>query len=210
MDDTTIILIGPIGSGKSTIAQLLSEQCGLPRQSLDALRWDYYAEIGYDEKTAAEINEKEGFAGVYRYWKPFEVHAVERVLAEHPGSVIDFGAGHSVFETEELFLRARAALEPFQNVVLLLPSEDPEESMAILQARYIHEPDEDEAAVESIMAVNEHFVRHPSNRRLARLVVYTKGKNPAETCAEIVQWVKAARATYPPVAGEDGKTPIKD
>lgn len=57
-------------------------------------------------------------------WKPFEAYAVERMMADRPLAVIDFGAGHSVFEDETLFERVRVALEPFPNVVLLLPSAD--------------------------------------------------------------------------------------
>ena len=32
----------------------------------------------------------------------------------------------------------------------------------------------------------EHFVRHPSNHRLAKTVIYTKGKTPEETRDEII------------------------
>ena len=78
-----IILIGPVGTGKSTLSRLLAEKLGLPRRSMDDLRWDYYKEIGFDETVQKQIAEQEGFLGVYRYWKPFEAHAVERLLAEH-------------------------------------------------------------------------------------------------------------------------------
>jgi hypothetical protein len=78
-----IIVIGPIGAGKSTQARLLSERLGLPRCSMDDVRWSYYKEIGYDEALAKQISAKDGFLGLYRYWKPFEAHAVERLLAEH-------------------------------------------------------------------------------------------------------------------------------
>lgn len=32
----------------------------------------------------------------------------------------------------------------------------------------------------------EHFVKHPSNQRLAKINVYTEGKSPEETCREIM------------------------
>jgi hypothetical protein len=38
---------------------------------------------------------------------------------------------------------------------------------------------------EQTLSLIEHFLRHPSNLRLAKHVVYTQGKTPAETSAEI-------------------------
>ena len=130
-----VILIGPMGVGKSTQGKLLAAALGLPQCSMDAVRWNYYREVGFDDERQREIREKEGFGGVYRYWKPFEAHAVERLLADHHDCVIDFGAGHSVFEDAELFVRVQKALSPYPNVVLLLPSPDPEESIRVLHAR---------------------------------------------------------------------------
>ena len=50
-----IILIGPVGTGKSTLGELLSEQLGIPQCSIDDVRWDYYKEIGYDEEVAKRM-----------------------------------------------------------------------------------------------------------------------------------------------------------
>lgn len=72
-----LILIGPIGSGKSTIGSLLATQTSLPQCSMDEYRWNYYKEIGYDEELAKYKRETEGFWGIYQYWKPFEAYAVE-------------------------------------------------------------------------------------------------------------------------------------
>jgi len=182
-----IILIGPVGAGKSTLAKLLAEACGLPLCSMDDHRWRYYEELGYDRDEARAIRDEEGFAGVYRYWKPFEIHAVERLLADHAGCVIDFGAGHSVYEDDELFERARRALEPYDHVVLVLPSPDPDESIAELRRRNVERLGE---AIE----LNAHFVRHPSNHELAKHVVYTAGKEPEETRDEILSRVRQDRA----------------
>lgn len=49
---TPILLIGPVRSGKSTQGRLLAEALGLPQASTDALRWDYYAEVGYGGRNA--------------------------------------------------------------------------------------------------------------------------------------------------------------
>jgi len=174
-----IILIGPMSAGKSTIARLISGKLGLPQCPMDRYRWDYYNEIGYDQEKAKQIREKEGFLGVYRYWKPFEAYAVERLLSEHKNCVIDFGAGHSVFEDDELFARVRRALEPCDNVVLVLPSPNLDESIRILRERRNTKPGEG-------FDLNAHFVKHHSNHALAKHTVYTKDKTPEETRDEIL------------------------
>lgn len=177
-----IILIGPIGAGKSTIGKLLAEKLKLPQIAVDDLRFNYYKEIGYDEALAESKRETEGFWGLYQYWKPFEVYAVERLLSEHKNCVIDFGAGHSVYEDDRLFQRVKEVLSAYKNVILLLPSPDLDESIHILNER-------DEFLREMKPNINEHFVRHHSNYDLAKHTIYTKGKTPEETCEEILRLI---------------------
>lgn len=178
-----IVLIGPRGSGKSTIAALLSKKLGLPRRSIDEVRWKYYDEVGYDLDIARYKHNQEGFWGLYRYWKPFEAHAVKRLLQDFRDCVFDLGGGNSVYEDETLFEQVRELLAPYSHVILLLPSPNPDESIQILNARVDYESD-------SQREVNEHFVRHHSNYDLAKLIVYTKDKTPEETCEEILNWLR--------------------
>jgi shikimate kinase len=184
--DSSIILIGPLSAGKSTVAALLAARLDMPHVSMDDLRFDYYAEIGYDEQVAQDKRDQEGWWGRYRYWKPFEAHAVERLLNDHPNAVIDLGAGHSVYEDEQLFERVAGILAPYQHIVLLLPDPDVAESLRILSSR-------DETAA-LLSEVNAHFLQHPSNQRLAKLVVYTGERAPQEVCAEIIRRISPAQA----------------
>ncbi len=50
-----VVLIGPMGAGKSTLGKLLAANLGRPQVSLDAVRWGYYREIGFDEAAQREI-----------------------------------------------------------------------------------------------------------------------------------------------------------
>jgi shikimate kinase len=179
-----IILIGPIGTGKSTIGRLLATQLNLPQCSMDEKRWDYYKEMGYDEELAQHKRETEGFWGIYQYWKPFEAYAVERLLSEHQNCVIDLGAGHSVYEEPILFQRVQHLLAAYPHVILLLPSADLNESIDILNERNEYIPDE-------TLNINEHFVKHPSNYELAKFTIYTKDKTPDQTCSEILPLLNA-------------------
>ena len=186
-----------MSAGKSTVGALLAEKLVCPRYSLDDKRWGYYQEIGYDESIASKINNTEGMIGLLRYWKPFEAHAVVRMLSEHSSGVIDFGAGHSVYEDDVLFKRVQAALAAYPFVFLLLPSPDSDESVKILNNRFAQMLAEEGIEADSrILEVNERFVKHPSNALLAKITIYTEGKTPEETCAEILQHIMKEGAGF--------------
>ncbi len=186
-----IILIGPMSVGKSTLAKKLAKQLGVPRIELDEVRQRFNSEIGYDEKFASETVGKEGMKGLIDYWKPFEAHAVERALEEYNNCVMDFGAGHSVYEDQELFERVEKALKPHKYVFLILPSPDPDRSVEVVNQRFsellINEVGKTD---NELLALNEHFVRHPSNGLLAKKTFFTEGKSAQATVQEILDWVE--------------------
>jgi shikimate kinase len=192
-----IVLIGPPGSGKSTIAMLLAARLGLPRICLDETRWRYFYEIGYDAALADKLLAQAGFAAVYRHWKPYEAHAVKRVLEEHARCVFDLGAGNSVFADELLFEEVRAAFAPFRHVVLLLPSRDPQEAIEILRRR---------RPVEASRGVDlyDHFVRHPSNLELSTHVITTGDRTAEQTCDEVLRATGVEPDGAPDAAGPQG------
>ncbi len=79
------------------------------------------------------------------------------------------------------------ALAPFTNVVRILPSSGTEKSIQVLQQRSSH-----------LLGTNAQgfdwstfFVNHEQNQLLAKYEVYTEGKSPAETCAEIISLTQA-------------------
>lgn len=186
--DTPIILLGPLGAGKTTTGQILANKLDLPCCSIDQVRASYYQRLGYDDVLAARIGASaEGIQGILRYSKPFEARMVEQVLLEHHG-IIDFGASNSVYEEEELFMRVEKALAPYPNVILLVPSSDPDESVQILKNRIICMLNAaGKEFSDELFQLNEYFLRHPSNARLAKQVIYTKDKEPEEVCDEIMK-----------------------
>lgn len=176
-----IVLICPIQTGKSTVGELIAKKLNITLCDVDELRWKYYDEIGYDRKLAETINEKLGFFdGLYRYWKPFEAYAIERILNDNDSCVFDFGGGHSVYENDQLFERIKGVLADFRNVILLLPSPNLTESFKTLNDRI-------EVDSDGIFNINLHFLEHHSNYDLAKLTIHTKGKTPEETTEEIIK-----------------------
>lgn len=191
-----IVLIGPVGAGKTTVAELLARRYGVPSVRLDRLSRRYYAEIGFDAEKAERLRRAGELLELYRYTKPFEVHAVERVLASHRNCVFDFGAGHAV-QDGELFERVRRALDPYDHVVLLLPSPDAAESVRVLKERERRRP-RPRKFLDHEFDFVAHWVEHPASREVAKLVVYTRAETPEVVAGEIAQQV---RCDYRPTPG---------
>jgi shikimate kinase len=191
--DTTIVLIGPMCAGKSSTAKILAERLGLPYIELDELRWAYYRELdAYEELVALLKSGEIGLLEQYNYWKPFEAHAVERVVPEYPNCVLDFGAGHGVYEDEALLARVQHALSTVAHVILLLPAPDVAEATAVLNARFAQLLQEVAGTVNpEALQLNEHFVQHPSSRRLATQIVYTGDLMPEAVAEMVLQQIGA-------------------
>jgi shikimate kinase len=178
----SVVLIGPPGVGKSTVAPLLGAALGLPVLDLDLVRWEYYAARGYDTAHAERLVRQQGLRALLAYWKPFELYAAEQALQDFPAHVIAFGAGHSFYEQPADLERARVALARAAAVVLLLPSLDAASAATILTARF----PAGTPFAEVMWEVQREMLTHSSNRSLATMTVITEGQTPAEVCAAIV------------------------
>ena len=172
-----IIIIGPIGVGKSTVAPEIARRTGKKHIDMDALRSQIYALTDFSEELAEKAYDKGGIIGWYDYQKPFELFAVKTLLEKHSNSVIEFGGGQSVYNDAtqaETFLNL-VKNEPF--VILMLPCKDFARSAKILENRARN-------AEENIL--NDIFITSTTNKKAAKYVVYTDGKKPEETIDEIV------------------------
>lgn len=181
----TIILIGPMSAGKTTIATLLAEELETEHISLDDFRWEYFDEIGYDIDEGSYIYKTQGLWGLFKHWKGYEAHAVERVLEDFEDVVIAFGAGHSVYDDKLLMKRVKQALAPYPNVILLLPSPDAEASIATLNAR-LKQATPAAQFDPVLLELNAYLVKHAANRKLAKITIYTDGKTPDDVMDEIL------------------------
>lgn len=173
-----IILIGPSRAGKSRVGKLLAAQLERPFVDLTKVASQYYAEQGYDREAARQAWERGGMAGFLHYQAPFDARVVERALHDHQACVMDFGAGHSVQERDADFARIQALLAPYPNVILLLPSPDLDESVALLEERNTPKI--------GAVPLTHYLVTHPAFRSLATHVVYTQDCTPEETSAAIL------------------------
>lgn len=177
--EKNIILIGPVGVGKSTVAEILSKKINLPQISMDKLRLDYYRELGYDEEFRKFISEKEGFAGVIRYWKVFDAYSVERIIQDYPKRcIIDMGGGSTYCVYPDDFNRVKKAFEN-HFTFLLMPNPDKNKSLIFLNKRTRWEM--------TGRNINRDIINHESNYLLANYIVYTEDQNPDQIADKILQ-----------------------
>jgi hypothetical protein len=183
-----ILLIGPTGVGKTTVGRLLADRLMMPLVSLDTIRFVYHKEMDYDEEYAAHLR-RENYEALLRYWEPFNAHVVARALEDYPGSILDFGAIHSVYDDEVLAEKVARLLLPYPNVILLTPAPDPEESIQFLYERGVKGTNLSEATLLMWQRIIARFIEHPDNRRLARHTVYTREQTPEQIREAICEWL---------------------
>ncbi|WP_164545126.1 shikimate kinase [Antribacter gilvus] len=181
----TVVLAGPAATGKSTLGVLLARRLGLPFIDVDEIAWPYYAEAGWDlDRLVARVHAV-GRVAAEREWEPARAHTVERVLAEHPGTVIALGAGHTSYSDLDCASRVRTALDAASDVVLLLPHPGPERSVAVLRERSVASKNTDWVADGHDFLAE--WVADPLNHEVATITVYTEGLDPEETVGEVVR-----------------------
>jgi len=186
---STIILIGPIGTGKTTIGHLLADSLDLPLRSVDVVRSAYYQKVGYDESLTSTIAASgQGIRGVLRYAEPFDAKMIKMLLADFPRSILDFGASNSVYSDSEILSNVEQTLAPYPNVILLLPSPDREESAELLKIRLTRVlTKEGKTFSDELFELNDYFIQHSSNYQLAKRIIYTKNKTIEIIRDEIVK-----------------------
>jgi shikimate kinase len=166
--EDSIILIGPSGAGKSTIAEELAKQLKLPRLCLDRVA-NHYKDTG----RMAEFTSSDDF-------NLFLIQeGIKQAQEVNKQGIVDFGAGHSIFENREAFDKVKNLLKTFKNIVLLLPTDNIEESLNIINARSTGNTND-----------NLHFLQSYCNKELATMVIYTKNKTPFEISEEIIETIK--------------------
>jgi hypothetical protein len=179
-----IVLIGPVAAGKSTIGHLVARQLGTALVDLDAAAQRYYADVGAGPRELASRMQADGVIAGFRWWENALAYSVERATVEYSDCPIAFGAGHSHYENRAMFDRAAQALGAFENVVLLLPSPDPERSIQLLREASIRERG-------NAWRVGDYdfidaWVNSPCNRALAKHIVHTEGCTPEETAEAVL------------------------
>jgi energy-coupling factor transporter ATP-binding protein EcfA2 len=221
MATETIIFIGPEGSGKSTIGKLMAETLNKELYSLDRHRNELYAPYNYSQATADKIYEEQGLWPFWRHWSTFEFKAVTHILEnageetdEFYGKILDFGAGHSVYESLDevnqsplhplsfpFHFTLQVSCRKMIDDVDCIQLSKIEELMKPFPNVFLFLPCED--VEESIkiteerrgheLGLNRFFLEHESNKRLAKFVIYTKDTTPEECMEKVLAIIREGK-----------------
>lgn len=172
--DSSILLIGPMGTGKSTISKKLNELTCFPRVSLD------------DREQLSNFYQHRGD---FKNFKDFEFYLTSSVLTSiSEPTIIDFGAGHSVYENPIMFYEMKKLIKKFKNVELILPSENVDESLKIVNERMSSRGG---SGPHDAFDTNRHFIESPCNYELATDIVYTHNMTPDEIANTILTKIQS-------------------
>lgn len=188
-----VVLIGPAAAGKSTLGLLVAEELGLEFVDLDEIGEAYYLEVGWSIDRLIHRSAEVGRVAAEREWEPARAHAVQRAVAEHPGTVLALGAGHTSFIDATCFARVCAALAAVDHVVLVLPEAGRDAGLAELRERSVATKGTD--WIRSGHDFLAEWFDDAGTRSLATHVVYTEGESPQATAARLVSDLLASNNT---------------
>jgi shikimate kinase len=183
LDAPWLVLIGPAAAGKTTLGEAVAALTGRPFVDIDAVAGPYYEEVGWSlPRLRARIGQV-GRVAAEREWEPARAHAVERVVADHPGAVVALGAGHTCYAEPGHAARVRAALERCSGVLFVLPDPDAARSLRILRDRSARTKGTD-WVVDGHDFLSE-WLHDPFSRSLATEIVHTAGETPWQTAERV-------------------------
>lgn len=211
MNQNTIILIGPKGVGKSTLARHLAAQLKWPVASLDDVCERYYLslpEIRHEanklqddpatqedplfwERVAQRVLFKvksgqiNGFRDGAHFKEEMELHALKCFLQDYPEGVLELGAGHAIFEEKDCLQKAADLLSSFSNVIALMPDPSPERSVEVLQRNL-----KAQGRPERLEILN-YYATRTSYAELSTHLIHTRGSSPAVTRRQIMDLIQA-------------------
>lgn len=183
----TIILIGPMGVGKSTVAQALAQRLQLPQCPLDQMAHYYYFKEGYDINQAKELEANEGFLAFVQHCQPFYVAAVRGALAEFDHCIIDLGGNHTyVDEAGKAVLKE--ILSAYEYVILLLPTQDMVQNVKLLNERLRSRwRRKSEDSIQVTLKANIAYLQDPLIYEAANYVFFTSDMEKDELIDEMVR-----------------------
>ncbi len=169
--EDSIILIGPSGAGKTTMANYFEKTLKMSRISLDKMELD-----------ARDLNLRDHFGTNEDFYYYLIKTAIDLALEHKNAYIIDFGANHSIYHDSKVLEEVKKLLRPFKNIVLLLPYKDKQKAITVMSDRSHGDTSN-----------NAEFYDSLSNKELQTMTVYGEERSPKEIADEIFANIERRR-----------------
>ena len=187
--------MGPVGSGKSTQAELLSKKLRQPRCSYDEVKSGYLKELGFDEKSALVIEKEQGEYAMFCHMNKFRYQILRRVIDEHPGHIIDLSGDIHCYNESQQIDSTKELFNPINEIFYLLPSDDLATNINALPG------------FKEGFAINTYIMMHPTNTIYAKKIIYTLSKTPEEIANEIIGQIGKPNPAFKRDSPKSGRAP---
>ena len=185
----SILLIGPLASGKSTIALKLSEIIEVNNYPVDRLKWYYRFNNGYNLSIGTNLLKNKGFEYLIEYANSFfGIAELKTILSQFSG-VIDFGAIDTYCDNIVKYNELKSVFENYPNSFLILPTPNVETNISILSERLIKRYEYHafkKEIVESYIEMNNVILRTQFLYKIAKHTIYIEEKDIYDLCREII------------------------
>ncbi|MEV7974067.1 shikimate kinase [Cellulomonas sp. NPDC089187] len=186
-----LVLIGPAGTGKSTVGAAVAAALDVPFWDADEHGEQFYAEQGWTlDRLRDRITTVGRLAAEYE-WEPARAHAVTALVDAADGGVLALGAGHTTYTQAAHRATVQAALATAPHVVMLLPHKDADLGLPVLRERC--RADKGTEWVRDGHDFLAQWWADPHPRRWATDLVITGDEGPAATAERVLALVDPAR-----------------
>lgn len=171
--EKSILLIGGMSIGKTTISELLGKELKLPILSTDAIKDEILMkDIDYSFGKQLKIRNEKGFEAESKFLIPYLNKTLINILDNlDRQSIIDIGALNTLDLDEELINK----ITQFKFIVYLKSSNN----LSILERRNIDSTSE-------VGQIYLKTLNNPNNDKLATIIINIDGKIPYEITREII------------------------
>lgn len=174
--EKSILLIGGMAIGKSTISELLAERLNMNIISTDAKKDELLLSLpNYSFEKQLQIRKQYGFNAEVNYLLPYLHLTLNNILDFlNTPSIIDIGA----LNTIDLDTTSISKLRQYKNIILLKSKN----LDSILKRRKI-------ASNSDLEKIYIQTHQNPSNEYLSTQVIYVDNKSPEEIVNEIIDLI---------------------
>lgn len=176
--DGHIVLVGPMGVGKTPIAEMVAERLSIDHVNLD-LKEEDRLQVGWRQEESLRLTYQQGYPAELEYDAEFAVPLIAHLMEQYPSAVLDCGGDDLLGWTDGQRKKIKNGITALQlkHIVAIFPFSDTEKTRSYLTAG------------RPLNALNELLLSNPTYRQITNKVFCTEGRRLEPVVNAIIDWV---------------------